>query len=381
MSTYAGTRTRPLRVVHISKVTGIAGSERHLLTLLPRLNAAGLDPHMIVLESRAGVASRFERGLVASGIPVQRTPIAADVDLGLTGRLTRQLRDLAPDIVHTHLLHADVYGLRAAHELGLPTVSSRHNTDRFRRRAWVRLLNRRTMRHVHRVIAISQAVAEFVVAVEGCDPGRVVTIPYGFAMPSGSLGRVESRLGLGYADADQLVGVVARLTAQKGVDVLIDAFAALSTTHPRLHLLVVGDGPDRTWLERRAAAAGVGARVRFTGWLDDSSAVLAACDVMVVPSRWEGFCLAAVEAMAAGRPLVASDVDALREVVVDGETGILVPPDDVAALARSIGALLADPARAARLGAAGQARAARAFPVDTMVEQTIGVYEAIDKAR
>lgn len=363
-----------MRVVHIAKVSGIAGSERQLLTLLPGLRVRGLDVRMLVLEGRATAAPFCDR-LRETGIAVERIPIHGDIDFGLTARIGRALRRLAPQVVHTHLLHADLYGLRAAAAAGVPAVvSSRHNTDRFRRRMWVRLLNARSMRHAHRIIAISHAVADFLVRVERCDPTRVVTIPYGFVMPRLSGERTPVRNRLGYLPSDRVVAVIARLTAQKGVDVLIDAFARVRQSHPPARLLIVGDGPDRARLEQLASDVRLDGTVQFAGWIDESFRVLPGCDVVVVPSRWEGFCLAAVEGMASGRPVVASNVDALREVIVDGETGLLVPPDDPAALARAIVSVLDDPDRAAALGAGGRARAERAFPVDRMIESTADVY-------
>jgi len=370
-----------MRVVHVSKVAGIAGSERHLLTLLPALRLRGIDTRMIVLEDDPRASASFCDRLLASGVPVERLCIRHDVDVALTAKLTTQLAAIGPDIVHTHLLHADLYGLRAAHALGIrSTVSTRHNTDHFRHNIVIRWLNRRAMQSAARIIAISGAVSRFVVSVEGCDAKRVVTIPYGFEPQPQPPTRAPLRARFGFTETDTVVAVVARLTRQKGVDVLVDAFARIHATHAQARLLIVGDGPDRAALEARVAAAGLTSCTTFAGWMEEAWKVMTAADIVAVPSRWEGFCLAAVEAMAASRPLVASDVDALSEVVIANETGLLVAPGEAAAHAAAITSLLDDPSWAARIGQQGALRAARAFPVAAMISATSSVYADLSVA-
>lgn len=370
---------RPLRVVHVSKVKGIAGSEGHLLRLLPGLSAHGVGVRMIVLEDPRYPAGSFYRALQAAGVAVETERLAGHVDVGLAGRLVRRLRELAPDIVHSHLVHADWYGLWAAARAGVPhAVSSRHNDDRFRWTRAVRWANRWAMRRADRVIAVSHALARFVAEVEGVDPSRIVAVHYGLeAQPLLPDGRAAARARLGIAQDVPLVGVVARLVPQKGVEVLIDAFPAVRARHPTAQLVVVGDGPLRRQLETRAARLGAGSTVRFTGWLDDAMTVMPACDVVVVPSRWEGFGLTALEAMACARPVVATNVDALPEIVVHELTGLLVTPGDAAALAWAIASLLDDDGRANALGLAGFARLREHFRVEKMVQATLDVYEAV----
>jgi glycosyltransferase involved in cell wall biosynthesis len=367
-----------MRIVHVSKVTGIAGSEGHLLRLLPGLAAHGHDVRMLVLEDPRFSAGRFCRALEARGIAVDTERISGHVDAALTRRLTHRFSALEPALVHTHLLHADWYGLRAAHRAGVRwRVSSRHNDDRFRRTSVVRWLTGRAMRHADRVIAVSDAVRRFVVEIEGIDAAVVSTVHYGLDAPAPDPRvRDAARATLGRAEGP-IVGVVARLVDQKGVDVLLDALPAVVTRHPAAHLVVVGDGPLRRHLGAQTRRLGLDRWVTFAGWIDEASAVVAACDVIVVPSRWEGFGLIALEAMAAARPVVASEVGALPEIVVDRQTGLLVPAGDAPALAGALNALLDDPGRAAGLGEAGFRRLVEHFPAERMVHGTLEVYAAV----
>lgn len=368
-----------MRVVHLSKVKGIAGSERHLLTLLPGLAGRGVDVSMWVLAEPDGSAGSFCEAMQARGVPVRTFAIRGHLDLSLPGRLSAALRNARPDIVHTHLVHADLYGLPAAYRAGVPhAISSRHNDNPFRRRAGLKLLNRRAMRRASRVIAISGALAGFVRDVEGIEAGKIVTIRYGLEPPTLDLAaaRQAARAAWGVDDSVPVVGFFGRLIEQKGVDTLLEAWLQVSRQYPAARLVIVGDGKERPVLEARAAALGLNG-VRFAGWAADAACLMPGCDIIAMPSRWEGFGLVALEAMAAARPLVASRVSALPEIVVDLETGLLVPPGDAAALAEAIAGLLADPAWAQAMGQAGRARLVEAFSPGRMIDETLAVYEDV----
>jgi glycosyltransferase involved in cell wall biosynthesis len=362
----------------VAKVAGIAGAENHLLRLLPELATRGFDIKVVVLGDD-GPSRGFRDALAAAGIASQRVPIRAPWDPLTMRTLTVRLRDLRPDVVHTHLIHADVHGQAAAARAGVPLkVSSRHNTNPFRRRPWVRRFDRRALRRVDRVIAISRAVERFVVDVEGADPARVRVVPYGFDPPSVVPGaRDVARRRLGVDDSSPVVGVFGRSVRQKGVDVLLDAWPEVLSTHPAARLVVVGDGPLRPRLERQSRRLGRAGRVIFAGWVDHAAGLMPGCDVIAIPSRWEGFGLVALEAMAAARPIVASRVGGLEEIVVAGVTGSLVAPEDPQPLAEALSRLLAEPAVAVRFGAAGLERLRTQFAVAAMVDGTEAVYREL----
>lgn len=372
-----------MQVVHVSKVTGIAGSEGHLLRLLPGLMQLDVDVHMIVLEDPRQPATSFCHALETRGVPVETLPISHHIDPRLPDRLTRRFRALGPDIVHTHLIHADFYGLPAASRAGIPVaISSRHNDDAFRHNLFIKWLNHRLMRHAGQIVTISYALERFVIEVEGIDPDRVMTVHYGLEAPESNLqeaGR-EARARLGY-EKEPLVGAFGRLVRQKGFDILLEAFALIRAEHRDARLVIVGDGNQRSSLEAQAQKLGIGDVVQFTGWVEDASTLMPACDMIVVPSRWEGFGLVTLEAMGYARPLIVSRTSALPEIVLDGKNGLHVPPEDVATLAAAISDLLTHPEKRAAFGEAGYRRLMKEFSVEKMVQSMRDVYYKALSAR
>ncbi len=369
------------RVIHLSKMTGAAGSEGHLLALLPGLRARGVDARLWMLVEPGNPVQDYVDRAEALGVPVERVIIRRHFDPGLWRRLAVRLRDARPDLVHTHLIHADLYGIPAARWAGVRgVVSSRHNDDRFRRWLPVRVLSRWLWRQADAGIAISEAIRRFAIAYEGVSPQKIHTIHYGLDpasvhAPPDARTRLRQELGLP-ADAP-LVGSVCRLIEQKGLDNALDGFAQVAAEFPAAHYAIAGDGPLRGALEAQAARLGVADRVHFLGWRADAPAIFAALDVLLAPSRWEGFGLVFLEAMALGVPVISTRVSAIPEVIADGETGWLVPPDDPAAIAGALRAALVDPDERCRRGEAGRARLESQFTVDAMVERTLAVYRGV----
>lgn len=369
------------RVIHLSKMTGAAGSEGHLLALLPGLRARGVDARLWMLVEPGNPVQDYVDRAEALGVPVERVIIRRHFDPELWRRLAVRLRDARPDLVHTHLIHADLYGIPAARWAGVRgVVSSRHNDDRFRRWLPVRVLSRWLWRQADAGIAISEAIRRFAIAYEGVSPQKIHTIHYGLDpasvhAPPDARTRLRQELGLP-ADAP-LVGSVCRLIEQKGLDNALDGFAQVAAEFPAAHYAIAGDGPLRGALEAQAARLGVADRVHFLGWRADAPAIFAALDVLLAPSRWEGFGLVFLEAMALGVPVISTRVSAIPEVIADGETGWLVPPDDPAAIAGALRAALADPDERCRRGEAGRARLESQFTVDAMVERTLAVYRGV----
>jgi glycosyltransferase involved in cell wall biosynthesis len=183
-----------------------------------------------------------------------------------------------------------------------------------------------------------------------------------------------SRESLGLTAADLVIGCVSRFDPVKRIDVLVDALGRLRVRFPRLALVLVGGGGELERIRRLVAERGLSDRVIFTGFVDNPVRVQAALDLYVAASRKEGLPLAVLEAMAAGLAVVATDVPGHRDVVAPGETGLLVAPDDPAALADAVAALLSDPARRKSLGQAGRERVRHEFGVRGMVDATAAIY-------
>jgi glycosyltransferase involved in cell wall biosynthesis len=355
-----------VRVAHVHRIGGIGGSERHLLALLPALAERGIEPVFLGLDNPAGEPEPFYREL---DVELVRVPCPRDLDPALVWRVRRELRRLRPDIVHTHLVHADVYGALGAG--GLPLVSTKHNDDRFRLGPF-RYVERALARRAKRVIAITEALRQFCVDQVGLPAAKVEVIRYGLdALPApwGDDGEVPLPEGA------RILLSVGRLAEQKGVDVAVRALARIREREPAAVLVVLGEGPERPRLE---AMAGEG--VYLPGRVGDVASWYRRAEVLVHPARWEGFGLALLEAMLAGKPVVATDVSSAPEIVAGGETGLLVPPDDPAALADAVLELLADPAHAAAMGEAGLARARNEFSVAKMADRTAALYAAVSSA-
>jgi glycosyltransferase involved in cell wall biosynthesis len=350
-----------VRVVHVHRIRGIGGSERHLLTLLPALADRGVEVSFVGLDDPAGSPEPFYRELT---VPSERLRAPRDLDPVLAWRLARTLRRTRADIVHTHLVHADVYGAVAP---GAKLVSSKHNQDPFRAGSF-RHVERALGRRAAKVIAISEAVRRFCVEDVGLPGDKVVVVPYGLDELPGAWGE-NPPLELGRP----LLLSVSRLEPQKGLDTAVRALAEL----PGATLLVLGEGPDRGELESLASSLGVRDRLVLPGRVGNVAELYGRADMLVHPARWEGFGLALLEAMLAARPVVAARAGSAPELVEDGRTGVLVPVDDVDALVSAVSGLLADPPRAALLGRAGLERARREFSVARMAERTIATYESV----
>ena len=363
-----------MRVLHVAKVTGIAGAENHLLALLPALRALGVDAEVVLLQEPGRPVAQLVRAFLAAGVPTFELAINMDLDPWLVGRLARLVRSRGAHAVHTHGVHADLYGRLCLQGLdGVLLLQTRHNDDRFRRLWIMRLLNQWLARRCVRIVAISDAVREFVCAVEGIPPRKVERIYYGLDAAPAPQNVVDLRTELGWAGAP-LIGFVGRLTGQKGVDVLLNAFAIVHRALPTARLLLIGVGPQRAELAALAGGLQISAAVHFAGWREDARAQMAALNVLAIASRWEGFGLVTLEAMQAGVAVVASRVSALPEIVLDGETGLLVPAANAAKLAAALLALLQDPQRAMQLGENGRLRAAQLFTVKQMAVQHAALY-------
>ncbi len=371
-----------VRVVHIIKVVRIAGAEQHLLTLLEGLRANYLDVHIVLLVEPSNPMESYVQAAGARGVPVQRMVINSHVDMSLHYRLWKALKDLKPDIVHTHLLHGDLFGIPAARAAAVPVViTSRHNDNTFRRRPPFKQMNRSLWQMVDAGIAISQAIARFCVEVEGAPADRIHTIYYGLDPDRWLVdvkgARAVLRRELNMGRHDLLVGMACRLIEQKGVGYGLKAFDRVAEQFPDAHLIIAGEGPLRDALENQARWMVAGERVHFLGWRSDVPFLLAALDILLAPSLWEGFGLIMLEAMAQAIPVIASDVSAIPEIAVHAETGLLVPPRDVGALADALALLLGDKALRRHLGLMGQDRLEQHFTAARMIGETIALYEEL----
>jgi len=345
-----------MRIAHVHKMRGIGGSERHLLTLLPALAERGLDVVFVGLDDPEWNPSDFYDALRVPAIRLRSDALV----------LPRLLAALRADVVHTHLVHADLLGGIAAKLRGARLVSTKHNDDPFRVGAF-RHVERGLARVTDRIVAITESLRRFTVEQVGVPAAKVETIHYG-------LDGVPEPWGENPSDDVPLDARIllstSRLVPQKGID---DAVRALAELPADVVLVVLGEGPERPALERLARELGVSERVFLPGRVPDVGSWLRRATVYVHPARWEGFGLGVLEAMHAGLPVVATNVSSLPELVVEGETGLLVKRDDAPALAQALAVALGRP----ELGAAGRERALAEFSVDRMASRTVALYERL----
>ncbi len=369
----------PIRsVLHVAKMTGVAGMENHLLTLLPGLKARGLDTQLIILTTPEHSIDEYAAQMAAAGVAVQQLPIRGNLDFNLYNQLTQWFRKSGLDAVHTHLIHADLHGVLAARRAGIKHVfMTGHNDDPFRRRLLIRLMQRWLWRRVDKGIAISEAIRAFQIKVEGAPANHVTTIRYGIDLSRSRVGegaRAVTRQELGLPDQAPVLGSVCRLVEQKGVSDALRAFWQVSRQMADAHYVIIGDGPLRQSLQAQADGYGLSHRIHFLGWREDAHALMAAFDALIVPSRWEGFGLVVLEAMAAKVPVIASRISALPEIILDGETGKLIPPGDIQGLAQAMIDICMYPAQAHLLGEAGRRRAETEFSAEQMIDRTLQFY-------
>jgi glycosyltransferase involved in cell wall biosynthesis len=354
-------------VLHLQKVAGISGSEAHLLSLLPRLRERGWDVRMLMLHENEPGAWDYARALRARGVPLDAIPLRADFDPVAFVRLVAYLMRTRPTILHTHLVHADAYGLLAGTVAGVPLrFSTKHGFNEFREAPYFGLADRAfaSLAHVH--IAISRGLARYLEDVEGFDDESFEIVHYGID-PDGA--------PKPYGDAVPRLLCVGRLIPIKGHIVLLRAFAEAKQQLPALELEIAGRGPLEPALRALAHELGIAGSVRFLGHVTPIQAAIERAAVVVVPSMGEGFGMVALESMERSRPVIAASIGGLGELVRDGETGLLVPPGDAAPLRDAIVHLAGNLELAATMGEAGRRRALSRFLQTFCTERTELLYE------
>jgi glycosyltransferase involved in cell wall biosynthesis len=353
-------------VLHLQKVAGISGSEAHLLSLLPRLKERGWDVRFVMLHEHEPGAWNFARELTGRGIPLDAIPLAADVDPIAFVRLVARLVRNRPTILHTHLVHAEVYGQLAGALTGVPIrILTKHGFNEFRENPGFGLGDRAIATLAHAHIAISRGLARYLEDVEGFDGESFEIVHYGIE-PNGPMHA--------FAATEPRLLCVGRLIPIKGHLVLLRALAEARRNVPNLQLDIAGRGPLEPALRALAKELGIDDAVRFLGFVSPVQRAIEEAAIVVVPSMGEGFGMVALEAMERGRPVVAADIGGLGELVEHEVTGLLVPPGEASPLAQALERLGGDLELAARMGEAGRRRALERFLQERCTDRTELLY-------
>jgi glycosyltransferase involved in cell wall biosynthesis len=371
-----------LRVLHVLSGCTVGGCEQHVLALLSRLDRTRYEPWLACFEAEPDDATPMVPMFKAAGVRTIDLRARRRTDPAAFARFGRLLWRGRFDIVHVHSLRTELGATTLGRILsrGPRMVRTTHNVDDLSGRPGFAALAQVSARRLDCVVAISDAVGEYLRDEAGLPDEKIVRIYYGIdPTPYRSEVPPPSRRPKSDPSARPTLGVLARLAPQKGHRVLLDGLSEIVEEVPDVRVRIVGHEEQTTIAELEAYARerGVADRVEFEGFCADVPGLLADLDLFVLPSLWEGFGLVLLEAMAAGRPIVASAVGPIPEIVVDGVTGLLVPPGDASALATAVVRVLADPDLAAALGRAGRARVESEFGLDVMVARTEALYEQL----
>lgn len=367
---------KPL-VVHFTDSSEFAGTEQAILTMLAALDSSRWK--LLLVHHPHQELERLVDGACDLGVETVAVP---RMDPGWQGiervpRFAERLRSFRPAIVHFHLNWplACQYAILAA-RFARPgaLVATAHLYVEASLSARARLQQRVLSRQVDRYLAVSGAVKKELVAKLGWPENRIEVVHNGVILPADLLQPDQAlRRNLTGGGGGAVVLVPARLTTQKGQSVLLRAAPAVAGAN----FVFAGDGPDRAALAALASELGIDDRVTFLGRRRDVPKLIAAADVVVLPSWYEGLPLAVLEAMAAGRPVIASRLPGVQEIITEGADGVLFEPGDPADLARAIGDVLTNPSEARRLGAAARQTVAGRFSAGAMGDQVGQVYAAL----
>lgn len=365
------TGPRPLTIVQVaSNLESWGGLELHLLNLSVQLRSRG---HRVIVAGQPGrfVLVRAQ----ALGLETFEATVRRQSDWTDFRRYQDFLRREKVDVIHAHNQDDALVPAAAARMAGVPaSFLTWHLPHPFRNRARGRLI----LALLHkRLIAISGSVRDMHLE-NGVAPGRMEVIHHGtdveaFRTLTADVPALRASLGL--TSEDLAVGIVGRVAPEKGHRDLVEALSLLSDRHPCLRAVVVGNGSDMPNLQREVSENGLGRRVVFAGFRDDVNNVMAALDIVAVPSVWPEPCSAAIQqGMALGKPVVASRMGGTPEIVADGETGLLVPASDPGALAEAISRLADSPEERRRMGEAGRARVEAHFTLQRMTDAVETLY-------
>jgi glycosyltransferase involved in cell wall biosynthesis len=369
-----------MRVLHLIDHLGPGGAQTSLIDLV-EARSADMEPMVWCLGDRVLAESRERLG--RAGVPCET------IGLGLRGlpglrRLRRRLAEARPDLVHAYLEFSSTFGVAGALSLGsaAPLVVIQLVNDLYARPLWARVAGRLLAARVAGYVAVSPGVRRSAMRAYRGRPRHVAVIPPGIDLRRFDRTRVDAAATARFRHgASRVVGTVGRLADQKALHVLLDATPRLLADDPGTRVLIVGDGPLRPALERQARRLGVDGAVAFAGHQADVVPAYAAMDVFVLPSRYEGFGIVFVEAMALGVPVVGTRVVGIEDAVVDGVTGLLVPHGDAQALATAVLRLFSDCGLRETIRAEATAKVAQDHSRESMAVSTESFYRELLSAR
>ncbi len=348
------------------------GAERALVQLVTRLDRERWEPAVFCLSGPGALAHELQK----AGIPVMCLGATRWNQLLAILRLVRKLEQFRPAILQSFLFHANLACRIAGRLAGVWRIVSGIRVAEKRSRFRLRI-DRWTNGLVLANVCVSQAVADFSVAQSGLSQQKIVVIPNGVDIARFASAVPADLTALAIPRGSQVLLTIGRLDRQKGLSTLIEAAAIVAPKFGNTHFLLVGEGSQRAEIENLIREKGLVERVHLAGWRTDVPELLAAGTALVLSSLWEGMPNVVLEAMAAGLPVVTTRVEGTSELVIEGQTGLLVPPQSPAELAAAIETILSNPAQAKSMGQLGRERAATEFSWDKMVNRYSELYSRL----
>lgn len=358
-------------VALLNETVGIGGAETLILQLADELSARGRKVVCVLPESGGWLTDQMKQ----RGFPVYTFQIRHPFDSRLVRQLSASLASEGVDVLHSHEFAMAVFGTAVAGTLRRPHVVTMHGNQTILDRLRHRVLLRWAFRNSRAAIAVSEDTRRYMAKRMGLPANAIQVIQNGVPVRVGD--RTLARRSLGIADDELLLLGTGSLVERKGFQVLIDALAQLSQGQPSLpqwHLAIAGEGSYRNEIESRIRKAQLADRVSLLGYRSDIPDLQAGADLFVMPSLWEGLPLAVLEAMCAGNPVVASRTSGIPEAIRDSETGLLVQPGQVDALANALGTVMTDPDLRLRLGSRAREVALSRFTVSRMADDYERLY-------
>ncbi|REJ71937.1 MAG: glycosyltransferase [Planctomycetota bacterium] len=352
------------------------GAERCLATLASGLKRRGWEPHVYCLSAGGALVDR----LVEANVPVTCLGMRSWRNIGTVVTLARQLRAQRPALLQTFLFHANLVGRLAAVMAGVPVVVSGVRVAE-RERRWHLSLDRITQWAVTMNVCVSRAVANFSQTAGGIPREKLAVIPNCVDVDRFRNASPADLSEFGIGPGERTLLAVGRLHRQKGHRLLLEAAAPLLDRDPHLHVLIAGEGPLRAALQESIAAASWGPQVHLLGPREDIPQLMRAATLFVLPSLWEGMPNVLLEAMAAGVPAVASDVEGVRELLAPAGEKLIVPPGSAESLRSGIETVLSDPASARKIAHDLQVISQERFARSSLLDSYAGLYNELLKNR
>lgn len=350
------------------------GAEWALYQIVSRLDRTRWSPCVYCLGKAGEVADQIR----SAGIPVICYGAQSPFKLGAFSWLTSNLRNDLPLIIQGFLFHGNIVSRISGYLAGVPLRVAGHRVAE-RQKTWHLWIDRLTKQFVHHHICVSRGVADHVQQKLHLRQEQITVIPNGVDCKQTYENQSILRRELGFSAQSEIVLAVGRLHRQKGFDLLISAFEHIAQVSPDAHLVIVGEGAERPRLEEQIQSSGLQHKVHLIGFRSDLPHLLAEADLFVLSSRWEGMPNVVLQAMAAKLPVIATNVEGISEILVNGQSGVVVNPGSINDLRQAIEDLLNHPEKASRYSRNAQAIVTKEFTWENVVQRYHSIYDSLVK--